>query len=412
MRRPTLIIVMGLPGSGKTTVAQQLEVARNAVRLSADEWMDTLDIDLWDTAGRQRVEQLQADHAGQLLGAGTSVVVEWGTWQRAERDALRAIAANVNAGVELYVCDAPIDELLDRITQRNRENPPITREQLSAWDAVIERPTPDELGSFDNHRPGDVGLVDHYGPDHAAEYDDVMGDDSAVADMVAVLAALAHAAPVDGQPRALEFGVGTGRVALALADAGVTVAGIDLSPAMLDQLHRKPGSDRIATTVGSFTTTNVGPPDGAPFGVVFLVFNTIMNVLSQAEQTACFVNAARHLVPGGSFVVEVVVPDLRVVPPGQNTRTFTVEDGYVGLDEYTDFAHQQLRSHHYWNDGETSGHYSSPFRYVWPSELDLMAQIAGLELAERWADWERMPFDGDSPFHVSIYRRPTRPIIR
>lgn len=235
---------------------------------------------------------------------------------------------------------------------------------------------------------------DHFGEETAARYD------SAVAGMfepgvldrtVGFLAALAGDGPV------LELGIGTGRVALPLAERGVRVAGIDLSGAMVRRLREKPGGADLDVTIGDFATATV---EGT-FGLAYLVFNTIMNLTTQDEQVACFRNAARHLTPGGRFVVEVMVPRLRSLPPGERFHPFTVEPGYAGIDEY-DVVTQGLVSHHYRDDGARR---SIPFRYVWPAELDLMARLAGMTLRERWAGWDRAPFTEDSYSHVSVWAR-------
>ncbi|MGZ8619578.1 MAG: class I SAM-dependent DNA methyltransferase [Actinomycetota bacterium] len=204
-----------------------------------------------------------------------------------------------------------------------------------------------------------------------------------------------------GDGRALEFGIGTGRIALPLAARGVPVHGIELSTAMAAQLAAKPGGDAIGVTIGDFSTTTV---DG-PFSLVYLVFNTIMNLTTQAEQVACFRNAAAHLEPGGCFVVEVMVPELRRLPPGETFHVFTGGENAWGIDEY-DVADQGLVSHHLdVVDGDLE-RFSVPFRYVWPAELDLMAQLAGMPLRDRWSGWAREPFTSESRQHVSVWERP------
>jgi len=209
-------------------------------------------------------------------------------------------------------------------------------------------------------------------------------------------------ADLAGDGAALEFGIGTGRVALPLSQRGVPVHGIDLSPAMVEQLQRKPGSEAIGVTVGDFATTRV---DGT-FRLVYLVFNTIMNLTTQDEQVECFRNAAAHLEPGGRFVIEVGVPDLRRLPPGENARVFATARSYVGFDEYTDLPAQILYSHHWvLGGGGRAEVFSAPFRYVWPSELDLMARLAGMTLQERCSGWAREPFTGESTTHVSVWER-------
>jgi len=212
--------------------------------------------------------------------------------------------------------------------------------------------------------------------------------------MVDFLAALA------GDGGALELAIGTGRVALPLAERGVRVAGIELSPDMLAQLRAKPGADAIEVALGDMTTTRVD----RSFRLVYLVFNTINNVTTQDAQVACFANAAAHLEPGGCFVIEVGVPDLQRLPPGQTAVPFTVRDDRLGFDTY-DVVTQEMWSHHHWRDGDAWQALAMPFRYVWPSELDLMARLAGMRLRERWAGWRREPFAADSRSHVSVWEK-------
>ncbi len=200
---------------------------------------------------------------------------------------------------------------------------------------------------------------------------------------------------------ALEFGVGTGRIALPLSGRGVPVHGIDNSEPMLEQLRSKPGAEQVAVTVGDFAKTRV---DGA-FQLAYLVFNTITNLTTQDEQVACFQNAAASLEPGGCFVIEVFVPELRRVPPGERLRALDVGRTYLGFDEYTDFVGQILYSHHYWIDDGDLRTFSAPYRYVWPAELDLMARLAGMVLRERWAGWTREPFTDESTSHVSVWEK-------
>jgi SAM-dependent methyltransferase len=200
---------------------------------------------------------------------------------------------------------------------------------------------------------------------------------------------------------ALELGVGTGRIAVPLRQRGVRVHGIELSPAMVSRLRTKPGADDIGVTIGDFTTTRV---DGT-FELAYLVRNTIMNLTTQDEQVACFRNVASHLRPGGRFVIEVIVPALRRLPPGETIRAFTVTPTHLGFDEYVDLVAQISVSHHYWMVDGSVETFSAPFRYVWPSELDLMARLAGMTLRERWRDWNRAPFTGDSPSHVSVWEK-------
>lgn len=209
------------------------------------------------------------------------------------------------------------------------------------------------------------------------------------------LAALSDGGPV------LEFGIGTGRVALPLSRRGIAVHGIELSEAMLAQLRTVPEADEIGMTLGDFATATV---DRA-FSLVFLVRNTITNVTSQDAQVATFGNAAAHLRGGGRFVIENYVPNLQRLPAGETAYVFAATPTHLGYEEY-DLEKQIAVSHHYWTiDGEL--HYrSSPHRYVWPAELDLMAMLAGMTLRERWADWPRTPFTGDSRSHVSVWQKP------
>jgi SAM-dependent methyltransferase len=204
-----------------------------------------------------------------------------------------------------------------------------------------------------------------------------------------------------GGRRALEFAVGTGRVALALSERGVDVAGIEFSASMVDQLLAKPGADRVPVTVGDMTTTRVE----GDFGLVYLVFNTIGNLLTQDDQVACFRNVAAHLDDGGLFAIELEVPQLRRLPVGERLVAFKVDGGYAGVDEY-DVVDQQLTSHHFNVEADGSGRlFKTPQRYVWPAELDLMARLAGMRLRERWADFQRNPFTAESTSHVSVWEK-------
>lgn len=237
---------------------------------------------------------------------------------------------------------------------------------------------------------------DHFAGEVAARYDDMVAALDApeiVGPTVRVLAELA------GTGAALEMGIGTGRIALPLAARGVSVSGIELSPDMVAQLRVKPGADAIPVTIGDMATTRV---DGL-FRLVYLVYNTIGNLETQDRQAACFANAAAHLEPGGSFVVEVGVPDLRRLVPGSDSVVFAHAPGYVGYDHYDDLVAQHAVSHHFVDDGTGVHEVRTPFRFVWPSELDLMARLAGLGLADRWADWHRSPFTSDCASHVSVW---------
>ena len=232
----------------------------------------------------------------------------------------------------------------------------------------------------------------------AARYDESAADmfGPAVVDpAVAVLVELA------GKGSVLELGIGTGRIALPLARRGVPVHGIDLSRAMVARLQAKPGGNDIGVTIGDFATAQVG----RTFSVAYLVFNTIMNLTTQAAQVACFRNVAAHLEPGGCFLIEVMVPDLQRLPPGEKLLAIGVSQTKWSFDEY-EVATQGLTSHHFELVGGNLRRLSIPFRYVWPAELDLMAQLAGMRLRERWSGWQREPFTNDSRQHISIWEKP------
>jgi SAM-dependent methyltransferase len=240
-------------------------------------------------------------------------------------------------------------------------------------------------------------MHDYFGEEVAARYDASSAEmfDPAVVDpAVDFLAALA------GGGRALELGIGTGRIALPLAARGVEVHGIELSEAMAARLRAKPDGDAIGVTVGDFATTRV---DGT-FTVAYLVFNTISNLTTQEQQVACFANVAAHLEPGGTFVIEVGVPDLQRLPPGETVRPFHVSDDRLGFDEY-DLANQGLISHHLRIVDGRAIRNSIPFRYAWPAEFDLMARLAGMSLRERWSDWHREPYTSESRKHISVWSK-------
>ncbi|MEU6372043.1 class I SAM-dependent methyltransferase [Streptomyces sp. NPDC046909] len=242
----------------------------------------------------------------------------------------------------------------------------------------------------------------YFGESIAATYDDPSSDTfqpDTIDPAVEFLTGLA------GAGRALELGVGTGRIALPLAARGVPVHGIDLSRAMVARLRAKPGGDAIGVSIGDFATTKVETKTDGMFSVAYLVFNTIMNLTTQEAQVACFRNVAEHLAPGGCFVIEVMVPELRKLPPGQTAVPFHVGPERLGFDTY-DVATQSMSSHHI-KIVDGRGEYTDiPFRYVWPAELDLMAQLAGLRLRERWEGWKREPFTHDSGTHVSVWEKP------
>jgi SAM-dependent methyltransferase len=253
-------------------------------------------------------------------------------------------------------------------------------------------PTDDELSDY-------LAAPDqHLDPVVAATYDEAVAEHfepDRVGPAVDRLAELAVGGP------AVEFAVGTGRIALPLSARGVEVHGMDLSEPMLAELKAKPGAERLQLTVGDMASVRVC--EGA--ALVYLVFNTITNLRTQALQLACVRNAGDHLAPGGRFVIECQVPRLHDLPPGETIRPFDVSPGHLGFDEYVDPANQISISHHYYFDDDRVRTVSSAFRYVWPSELDLMAMMAGMELESRWVDWDRTPFTGDSVTHVSVWRR-------
>ncbi len=238
----------------------------------------------------------------------------------------------------------------------------------------------------------------YFGERVAARYDESSAEmfDSAVVDPV-----IDFLVEIAGSGRALELGISTCRIALPLARRGVPVHGIELSKAMVARLRAKPGGEDIGVTIGDFATTTVDET----FSVAYLVFNTIVNLTTQAAQVACFRNVAAHLEPGGCFVIEVGVPGLQRLPPGETIRAFHVSETGWGIDEY-DVAKQGLTSHHF-NifDGRVERN-SVPFRYAWPSELDLMAQLAEMRLRERWSGWKREPFTSDSRKHISVWEKP------
>ena len=240
-------------------------------------------------------------------------------------------------------------------------------------------------------------MTDYFAGEVAERYDTSIatgdwGSPETVGATVEFLAELA------GRGAALEFGIGTGRIALPLSQRGVRVSGIDLSTDMVEQLRKKPGADEIGVTIGDFATTTV---EGT-FTLVYVVFNTINNLTTQDEQLACFENAAAHLEPGGCFVVEVGVPDRDPL------SVFDLSETHVGIDEY-DAATQHLVSHHFnFVDGRWE-RLSMPFRSVSPAELDLMARIAGMRLRERWSGWRREPFTSESTKHVSVWEKTGSP---
>ena len=238
-----------------------------------------------------------------------------------------------------------------------------------------------------------------WGEELADVYDrtyDAQAEEAVVRPMVALLAGIA------GDGRALELAVGTGRVALPLAAAGVPVAGIELSSAMAEKLRAKAGAEHVPVTVGDMTSTRVA----GDFSLVYIVANSIMNVTTQEEQLATVRNAADHLRPGGHFVIELIVPQLQRVPRGERGHVFQMSRDHVGIETFDDVAEQIAWSHHWMHVDGTFVHHAAPYRYIWPPELDLMARLAGLERRDRWGDWDRSPFTSACPKHVTVYAKP------
>ncbi|AEG44862.1 class I SAM-dependent methyltransferase [Isoptericola variabilis] len=238
----------------------------------------------------------------------------------------------------------------------------------------------------------DSDIADVYDAVNARQFDPAIVDP-----MVDVLFELARGGS------ALELAVGTGRVALPLAARGIPVHGIELSPAMAARLRAKPGAEAVPVTVADMTTARVH----GSFRLVYVVANSIMNVTTQDEQVAVFANAAAHLDPGGSFVVELVVPQLRSFPQDGAARVFQLDHDHVGIETLDDAAAQIAWSHHWMRVNGRLVRHSAAYRYVWPSELDLMARLAGLRLRHRWSGWTKEPFTSDSPSQVAVYELPT-----
>jgi hypothetical protein len=238
---------------------------------------------------------------------------------------------------------------------------------------------------------------EYFGPRIAARYD---ADSAGMFDPAVVEPAADLLAGLAGDGEALEFAIGTGRIALPLAARGVPVAGIDTSAAMLEQLRAKPGAEAIRASRGDMAATRV---EGA-FSLVYLVFNTIFNLTTQDGQVACFANAAAHLPAGGRFVVEARVPELQRLPVGQTVLPWRADPDALSFYVY-DVVEQRLSGRHYRFDGSAVEAAPIEMRYAWPAELDLMARLAGMRLRDRWADWRQRPFTALSPAHVSVYEK-------
>ena len=234
-----------------------------------------------------------------------------------------------------------------------------------------------------------------FGAEVAATYDDSPRGDEA--ETVEYFERLARGGP------ALELAIGTGRIGLPLAARGVRVDGVEISPEMVERLRAKPGGDRIAVTMGDFASV----PVGGEYRLIFVVYNTFFNLLTQDDQVRCFENVAAHLTDDGVFVIEAGVPNGFIrLRDGQHVDAETVEAGKVTLDVARfDAVTQVLEENHVTitRDGVRLG--PIVMRYAWPSELDLMARIAGLRLKERWGGWKNEPFTADSRRHISVYGR-------
>src|SRR5215467_1434263 len=262
------------------------------------------------------------------------------------------------------------------------------------------------LGGGSNGWPGgsagwhSTGVPENYFDEPvAASYDS--DDEGGMFSPVVIDPCVDFLAELAGEGAALEFAVGTGRIALPLSRRGVRVHGIELSEAMVARLTAKPGAEQVEVTIGDMATTRLP----GTFRLVYLVFNTIMNLTTQDAQVDCFRNAAAHLEPGGCFVIEVMVPQLQRLPPGETFQPFDVTPTHVGFDEY-DVVTQAMASHHYTAEADGRLRYGfTPFRYAWPAEFDLMARIAGMRLRERWAGWQREPFTATSTSHVSVWEK-------
>jgi SAM-dependent methyltransferase len=237
----------------------------------------------------------------------------------------------------------------------------------------------------------DADVAEVYDETYAA-----MFEPSVLGLVTGLLAGLARGGP------ALEFASGTGRVALALSARGVAVRGLELSRPMAGRMAAKPGAAAVPVTIGDMTNERV---PGGPFTLVYLVANSIMNVTTQDDQLAVFANAAAHLAPGGFFVVEVIVPQVGRVPAGETARVFTLDPDHVGIETFDDPVGQVAWSHHWVHAAGRLVRHSAPYRYVWPSELDLMGRVAGLRLRDRWAGWDREPFSADSRQQVAVFEK-------
>jgi SAM-dependent methyltransferase len=238
----------------------------------------------------------------------------------------------------------------------------------------------------------------------AEQYDAAEGLNARPAAVEPAVAFLADLAARAGGGPVLELAIGTGRIALPLRERGVEVHGIEISADMVARMQAKPGGGAVPVVVGDMATA-LAPAMGT-YGLVYLVYNTISNLLEQSEQVACFCNAAAHLSPGGLFVIELSVPQLRRLAPGESSVAFDVSPQHLGFDTY-DLANQLVVSHHYWPlPGGRLATFDSHHRYAWPAELDLMAKLAGMSPCERWGDWSRAPFTGESTQHVSVWRKP------
>ena len=228
----------------------------------------------------------------------------------------------------------------------------------------------------------------------AATYDQVHGEDDPkrFKQMIDCLDSLSEGGDI------LEFAIGTGRVALPLVTRGRTVKGIELSQPMVAELRKKESATPIEVTIGDMTNARVS----GKFSLVYLVYNTIDNLTTQDAQIACFQNAADHLTSGGRFVIETLIPPIQDLPFGETKRAFSCEDDHFGIDVF-DVTTQNYSSNHVHRLNGDLQHFTAPFRYTWPSELDLMAKLAGMTLQSRWGNWDRSSFDRFSRKHIAVW---------
>lgn len=238
----------------------------------------------------------------------------------------------------------------------------------------------------------DTYSAETYGEQIASVYDDLYAgyDENAIHTLVTLAQG--------GQ--ALEFGIGTGRIALPLQSMGVEVHGIDASQAMIARLRSKPGGERVNVALGDFSEVDMQ----RKYALVYVMFNTIFGPLTQEDQIRCFENAARHLAPGGVFAIEAFVPDLKRFTDGQSLRVIDLDNTTLQMDAaQVDIPRQLITAQHVHLSAQGIQIYPVRLRFIWPAEMDLMARLAGLRLRNRWGGWEQSAFTADSPRHISLY---------